>query len=231
MPVTKPGSRDQFRLTIDFRPLNRVTIPIADSMPTASTTTDAFSGKNREIISFITEDGVFTPKRVPQGATDSALHFQGELRKVLAAHIPHSALAWVDDVILFAPTVVEFVLFPRQFFSLVAEARIKLNMAKSKLLEVEVLWCGRLTSGDGVRSDPARVSAIYTVPLPTTVTDLQYFICTTNWLQNPLPDYARMIAPLQTKLATEKKRIGGRIRNALAAAEAWTDPERGPTRP
>ncbi|KAG2933679.1 hypothetical protein PC114_g1366 [Phytophthora cactorum] len=211
MPVTKPGSRDQFRLTIDFRPLNRVTIPIADSMPTASTTTDAFSGKNyllyvdsREIISFITEDGVFTPKRVPQGATDSALHFQGELRKVLAAHIPHSALAWVDDVILFAPTVVEFVLFPRQFFSLVAEARIKLNMAKSKLLEVEVLWCGRLTSGDGVRSDPAR---------------------------NPLPDYARMIAPLQTKLATEKKRIGGRIRNALAAAEAWTDPERGPTRP
>jgi len=104
VPVNKAGSREQFRLTIDYRPVNRVTIPIAGSMPTSATTSDAFTGKkffasfdftqgfwqlplhaeSREMFSFITEDGVFTPNRVPQGATDSALHFLGEMQKVLA---------------------------------------------------------------------------------------------------------------------------------------------------
>ncbi|GMF22478.1 unnamed protein product [Phytophthora fragariaefolia] len=170
-------------------------------------------------------DGVFAPGRVPQGVTDSALHFQGEMQKVLAL-IPHSALVWVDDVILFAPTVEEFVHVLGQLVSLVAGARLKLNMAKSKLFEVEVLWCGRLISSAGVRHDPARVNALFTPPLPATVVDLQYFICTTNWRQDSLPDYARKIAPpLQTKLAAEKKRVGGRGRNALAVATVWTEPE------
>ncbi|GMF18626.1 unnamed protein product [Phytophthora fragariaefolia] len=45
VPVSKPGSRDQFRLTIDYRLVNRVTVSIAGSMPTSATTTDAFAGK------------------------------------------------------------------------------------------------------------------------------------------------------------------------------------------
>jgi len=137
--------------------------------------------------------------------------------------VPHSALVWVDDVILFAPTVAEFVQVLGKFFALVAEARLKLNMANSKLFTVEVLWCGRLISGSGIRHDPTRVSALSTLPLPATVADLQYFICATNWLQDSLPDYSRMIAPLQAKLAAEKKRIGGRNRNALAVATTWTE--------
>ncbi|KAE9062778.1 hypothetical protein PF010_g29265 [Phytophthora fragariae] len=177
------------------------------------------------MFSFITEDGVFTPNRMPQGATDSALHFQGEMQKVLAPLIPHSALVWVDDVILFAPTVEEFVRVLGQFFSLGAGARLKLNMAKSKLFEVKVLWCGRIISSAGVRHDPARVDALSTLPLPATVADLQYFVCASNWLQDSLPDYARKIAPLQAKLGAEKMRVGGRGRNALAVATVWTEPE------
>ncbi|ETI44580.1 hypothetical protein F443_10707 [Phytophthora nicotianae P1569] len=209
--VIKPGSRDQFRLTIDYRPVNSVTVPIAGSMPTSATASDAFAGNkvfasfdftqglwqlplhkdSREMFPFITEDDVFTPNRVPQCATDSALHFQGEMQKVLAPLIPHSALVWMDDV-----TVDEFVQVLGQFFSLVAAAKLKQNMFKSKLFEVEVLWCGRLISGAGVRHDPARVSALSTLPLPAA-----------------------------EKLAAEKKRVGGRSRNALSAATTWSTAE------
>ncbi|OWY90721.1 hypothetical protein PHMEG_00041019 [Phytophthora megakarya] len=127
------------------------------------------------------------------------------MQKVLAPLIPHLALMWVDDVFLFAPTVEEVEQVLRQFFLLVVKAPLKLNMAKSKLFEVEVLWCGRLISSAGVRNDPARVKALFTLPLPATVADLQCFVCATNWLQDSLPDYALIIAPLQTKLTAEKK--------------------------
>ncbi|KAE9050316.1 hypothetical protein PR001_g2519 [Phytophthora rubi] len=248
VPVRKPGSRDKFRMTIDYRPVTRVTIPIAGSMLTNATTTDAFAGKkvfgsfdftqgfwqlplheaSREILfSFITEDGVFTPNRVPQEATDSALHFQGEMQRLLAPLIPHSALVWVDDVILFAPTVSEFVEVLGDFFSLVAAAKLKLNVLKCSLFKMEVLWCGRLISGAGIRHDPDRVGALSTLPLPATIADLRYFVCATNWLQDSLSDYARMIAPLQEKLAAEKKRVGGRVERRYGVGGARTSCLRG----
>ncbi|OWY99894.1 hypothetical protein PHMEG_00029027, partial [Phytophthora megakarya] len=245
VPVRKPGSRDKFRLTIDYRPVNRVTIPIAGAMPSAATMAEALEGKkvfgnmdfthgfwqlplaeeSREIFSFITEDGVFTPNRVPQGAMDSALHFQGEMQRVLAPLIPHSALVWVDDVILYARTVQEFIGVLKEFFSLVAAANLKLNMSKCSLFSLEVLWCGRLISGAGIRHHPNRVQALSTLPLPATVADLQYFVCATTWLQDSLPDYSRMIAPLQEKLVAEKKRVGGRSRNALNVTTTWSASE------
>ncbi|OWZ12007.1 hypothetical protein PHMEG_00014894 [Phytophthora megakarya] len=40
-----------------------------------------------------------------------------------------------------------------------------------------------------------------------------------------LPDYTRMIAPLQEKLVAEKKRVGGRSRNALNVATRWSASE------
>eukprot|EP00644_Phytophthora_capsici_P010650 jgi/Phyca11/104342/e_gw1.9.938.1 len=95
-------------------------------------------------------------------------------------------------------------------------------MAKSSLFELEILWCGRLISGAGVRHDPSRVSALTELPAPSTVADLQYFVCATNWLHDSLPDYARVIAPLQEKLNAERSRIGRRNRNALNVATTWS---------
>ncbi|KAE8997546.1 hypothetical protein PR002_g19001 [Phytophthora rubi] len=45
VPVRKPGSRDKFRLTIDYRPVNRLTIPIAVVMPSTATVMEVLLGK------------------------------------------------------------------------------------------------------------------------------------------------------------------------------------------
>ncbi|OWZ02003.1 hypothetical protein PHMEG_00026515, partial [Phytophthora megakarya] len=136
VPVRKPGSRDKFRLTIDYRPVNRQTIPIAGVMPSAAVVMEVLLGQkmfarfdltqgfwqlplhpdSQELFSFVTPDGVYTPKRVPQGAMDSALHFQAQMQTLLTPLIPHSALVWVDDVILFAPTMEEFLEVLKKFF-------------------------------------------------------------------------------------------------------------------
>lgn len=121
---------------------------------------------------------------------DSDLHFQNQVQAKLAPLIPHSAIFWVDNVLLFAPTMMEFLQTLCIFFEIVPDAGFKLNMSKSSLFAVGMLWCGRLNSGEGVRHDPARVDALANLPLPATVADLQYFVCATNWLHDSLPDYA-----------------------------------------
>ncbi|OWZ03653.1 hypothetical protein PHMEG_00024578 [Phytophthora megakarya] len=130
---TKPDTQDKFRLTIDYRPVNDVMIPIAGPMPSSATTMRSFSDKkifarfdftqgfwqlplqkdSGEIFLFVTPDGVYTPTQVLQGVIDSALHFQTKVLTKPAALIPHSAL--------------------------VAAVDFKLNMGKSSPFELEIL--------------------------------------------------------------------------------------------
>ncbi|POM74029.1 Hypothetical protein PHPALM_9063 [Phytophthora palmivora] len=228
VPVRKPGSRDKFRLTINYRPVNRQTIPIAGVMPSAAVAMEVLLGQkvfarfdltqgfwqlplhpdSQVLFSFVTPDGVYTP--IPHGGMDSALHFQAQMQTLLAPLIPHSALVWVNDVILFASTMDEFLEVVKKFFTIVAEAKLVLNMEKGSTFELEILWRGRLFSADGVRHDPTRVDALSTLPLPVTVADLQRFIFATNWLHDSLPDYTRVIAPHPDRLEAEKKCIGRR---------------------
>uniref|UniRef100_H3H4K2 Reverse transcriptase/retrotransposon-derived protein RNase H-like domain-containing protein n=1 Tax=Phytophthora ramorum TaxID=164328 RepID=H3H4K2_PHYRM len=49
VPVRKPGSRDKFRLTIDYRPVNRLTIPIAGVMPSTATVMEVLLGKKANL--------------------------------------------------------------------------------------------------------------------------------------------------------------------------------------
>ncbi|POM69604.1 Hypothetical protein PHPALM_14096 [Phytophthora palmivora] len=82
LPVKKPHS-DEFRCTVDYRPTNKCTVPLAGATPNLSSATqsvrgaygfglfDLFKGfwqlplhaDSQEVFSFVTEDGVFTPTR------------------------------------------------------------------------------------------------------------------------------------------------------------------------
>ncbi|OWZ08419.1 hypothetical protein PHMEG_00019044 [Phytophthora megakarya] len=71
-------------------------------------------------------------------------------------------------------------------------------MSKCSLFSLEVLWCGRLISGAGIRHDPNRVRALSTVSLPATVADLQYFWnalnVATTWSAAEQAAYESMLA-------------------------------------
>ncbi|OWZ22739.1 Retrovirusrelated Pol Polyprotein from transposon 297 [Phytophthora megakarya] len=100
---------------------------------------DGFVQKNNSSRWAVLSSPVYTPKRVPQGAMDSALHFQAQMQTLLDPLIPHSALVWMDDVILFATWMDEFREVLRKFFTFVAEAYLVLNMAKRSLFELEIM--------------------------------------------------------------------------------------------
>uniref|UniRef100_H3H7X8 RNA-directed DNA polymerase n=1 Tax=Phytophthora ramorum TaxID=164328 RepID=H3H7X8_PHYRM len=244
VPVRKPGSQTEFRITIDYRPVNKVTVPIAGAMPNLAVVSSSVRGArcfakfdmikgfwqlpldvdSQELMSFMTEDTVYTPTR-PQGAVDSAIHFQMQMQDAMAPMLQRNALVWVDDVIIFAPTVEEFLQALKEFFIILRDRRLKLSAAKSSLFQLEALWCGKLISGSGVHHDSERVDALSALPVPSTVAELQYFVCASNWLHDSLPDYARVVAPLQERLGMERKRIGRRNKNALNVAVTLTEAE------
>ncbi|GMF46555.1 unnamed protein product [Phytophthora fragariaefolia] len=111
LPVIKPGT-DEFRQTNDYRPLNTVTEPIAGVMPSSEVTLERCKDKMfyavfdflkvflqlpldescQEFMSYMTNKGIFTPTRVPQGSTDAALDFQSTIEMVLGDLVDTSVI-------------------------------------------------------------------------------------------------------------------------------------------
>ncbi|OWZ07848.1 hypothetical protein PHMEG_00019702 [Phytophthora megakarya] len=73
--------------------------------------------------------------------------------------------------------------------------------------------------------DPARISALTVLPLPTPAEELQCFVCASNWLRDAIIDFYRVFTPLLTKLDIEKKGVGHRSHNALNVGIPWTEME------
>ncbi|POM60590.1 hypothetical protein PHPALM_30531 [Phytophthora palmivora] len=219
-PLQAGFIRDYVKALMDEGPIEqsnsaRMFIPIAGTMPSIAAQADAFQGKK---MAYSHQLGFRKEQWTP-------LHFQSQVQATMALLIPHSALVRVDDVILFGATIAELLQTLRSFFETVTEANFKLNIVKSSLFELEILWCGRLIFSEGIRDNPSRVSALEDLPLPVTVADLQYFVCATNWLHDSLPDYSRIIGPLQAKQNAERKRIRRCSRNALNVPTDWTADE------
>ncbi|GMF48075.1 unnamed protein product [Phytophthora fragariaefolia] len=246
VPVKKPGTQGEFRMTVDYRRLNAMTVPIAGAAPNLSVVTSSVRGSrgfasfdlhkdvwqmglhadSQEMFSFMTPDAIYTPTRVPQGATDSALHFQNQMQFMFDPLLYNAVLIWIDDVILFAKTVEEFLQALRKFFELLREFNLKLNIMKRKLFQLQARWCGRLISGDGVAHDPQQVNTLKALPLPQTTGDLQYFLCAANWLRDSIVDFARHAAPLHAKLDAALKGTSRRRQQALRIPLVWSDDEK-----
>ena len=120
MMVPKPGP-EQFRLTIDLRPVNNQTVPHNWPMPHIETAIAKLAQAKcyanidlchgywqmplapnaQECQSFITPEGVFSPTRVLHGQSNAVFFFQstvGGLCESLRDHI----LQWLDDLLFYA---------------------------------------------------------------------------------------------------------------------------------
>ncbi|POM64696.1 Hypothetical protein PHPALM_19741 [Phytophthora palmivora] len=241
LPVRKAGG-DGFRITVDYRPVNKLTVPLAGATPNLTAVTqsvrgaygfgqfDLFKGfwqlplmeECQELLSFVTEDGVFTPLRVPQGASDSAMHFQLQMHECFREMLYDSVLVWIDDVLLFSTSPAEFLAKLRVFFQILRQRNLKLNAKKCTHFAPKVIWCGKVIDGEGVQHDPARLATLREMPLPPTAAALQTFLCAVNWLRDSMVDYARTVGPLQAKLE-KVMATRGRRKSQLAGVDlSWS---------
>jgi len=174
LPLRKPKS-DEFRQAVDYKPL--ITEAIAGLMPNLKTKLERARGKkhyglfdfirsfwqlaveaeSREMLSYMTDEGVFTPNRVMQGSCDSALHFQASMENCFAELLNDFLLIWIDDLLLFADTIKEYLVVLETLFDLINQYGLKLSLKKSSLYQQSVTWCGKVIDQHGVRHDPNRI--------------------------------------------------------------------------
>jgi hypothetical protein len=135
-----------------------------------------------------------------QGARNSPAQFQTIMTFVLGDLVGDKCLVFFDDILVFGDTVTTYVNNMLAVLRRLHEVGFKASVKKTLLYATEVLFCGQLYDASGVRANPEFVQALSRMAVPITAGDLQSYLASCNWLRAGIPQYAKLVAPLQDLL-------------------------------
>jgi hypothetical protein len=221
------SGKKKYRLVIDYRKLNKITIPDRYPIPEINevlanlgknkifSVLDLKSGfhqiplceKDIEKTAFSINNGKYEYTRLPFGLKNAPSIFQRTLDDILRQHIGSRCYVYIDDIIIFGKDEEEHFVNLKLIFSTLEAANMKVQLDKCEFLRNEVEFLGFIVSDEGIKSNPKKTEVIKNIPPPKNLKDLRSFLGMTSYYRRFIPNYAEIAKPLTGLLRGE----GGRV--------------------
>ena len=134
---------------------------------------------------------------------------------------------WIDDILGHSVTADSWLRLLDKVLARAQDRGLLLNAEKCELFLKEATFCGRIYTPDGVRQDPSRIKQLVDLPYPRTAKDLMKWMLAIQWMSRSIPDYNRLIAPLQDIYEAALKQATSRRKSAAAkmvlSAFGWNE--------
>ena len=208
---------NKWRMCIDFRKLNNVTIKDAYSLPLIDdilfsigknvkifTTLDLFSGfhqipMNLEDIpktSFTTMYGNYQFKVMPFGLCNAPGTFQREMNRIFLPLIGKCMFIYIDDLIIFSTSLEDHISDLNKVFQIIKENGLKINLEKCKFFKESVELLGHAVSINGVSPIPSKTKVIFEWLPPSNINQLQSFLGAVGYYRKFIFNFASIAKPL-----------------------------------
>eukprot|EP00731_Ephydatia_muelleri_P034154 Em0049g1a len=159
------------------------------------------------LTTFITPFGRFCFHRLPFGITSAPEHFQKRMLSILSG--VEGVLCMMDDILVHGKTQEEHDSRLHEVLRRIQRSGLTLNKEKCFFSLPEVKFLGQVIDSEGIRPDPAKVSAIRQVPEPTNIGDVRRFLGMVNQLSKFSPNVAERTQPLRDLLSKKNMWIWG----------------------
>lgn len=213
--VIAPKPNGKLRLTCDFRPINKETLPDAYPLPTVDdmlasmagsclwSQIDAVTGfwqvpvhpEDIPKCGFTTPFGNYEWVRMPMGMASSPATFQRLMDQMLDGI--EGARTYVDDTFVFTTEFDRQLFVLREVFTRVREYNLLLQPSKCNFCVERVVCLGHVLDAEGIRPVEDKVAAIMALPLPDSVRALKGLLGMAGQYRKFIENYARIVAPLE----------------------------------
>ncbi|GJS71411.1 putative CCCH-type zinc finger family protein [Tanacetum coccineum] len=220
--VPKPNGT--FRMCIDSRAVNKITIKYRFPIPRFDDLLDHLHGA--QIFSkidlrsgyhqirmrtgdewktaFKTRDGLYEWMVMPFGLSNAPSTFMRLMNHIFKPFIGRCVVVYFDDILVFSKTLELHLHHLRQIFTVLRDQKLYANKTKCHFLSQEVLFLGYLVSGNGIRMDHTKVEAITTWPTPTSLHDIRSFHGLASFYRRFIRNFSTLVAPITDCLKGSK---------------------------
>ncbi|KAL4127100.1 hypothetical protein QTP88_011298 [Uroleucon formosanum] len=214
------SGKPKFRLVVDFRKLNNITVGDKMPLPQIQDVLDrlgrskyfsvldlaqgfhqiSLDKESRVKTAFSSDIGHWQYTKLPMGLKNSPPTFQRLMNNVLCNLIGLKCLVYLDDIIVFSTDLSEHDKRIREVFSRLRTHNLKLQPIKCEFLRKEVIYLGHKLTEKGVQPDERKIKSVKTFPIPTTVKEIKSFLGLTGYYRNFVPDYGKIAKPITNLL-------------------------------
>ncbi len=204
------------RLCVDYRKLNLQTIKDAYALPNLEDTFSALTGScwfsvldlksgyyqieveesDKNKTAFVCPLGFWEFNRMPQGVTNAPSTFQRLMERCMSDMHLKEVVVFLDDLIVFSDTLEEHERRLLRVLCRLREYGLKLSPEKCKFFQTSVKYLGHIVSSSGVETDPEKVAALKTWPVPKNLKELRSFLGFSGYYRRFIQDYATIVKPL-----------------------------------
>ncbi|KAL0183658.1 hypothetical protein M9458_019354, partial [Cirrhinus mrigala] len=228
-PSTSPAASSFFfvakkdgglRPCIDYRALNKVTIPFKYPLPLVPaaleklrgakvfTKLDLRSAYNLVRIrqgdewktAFITPTGHYEYLIMPYGLANAPSVFQDFMHEIFREYLDKFLVIYIDDILIYSPSLQDHRLHVRKVLSKLREFHLFLMAEKCTFHQSHTQFLGYHIDASGVSMDNSKIEAIVNWPAPSTVKELQRFLGFSNFYRRFINNFSILVSPLTSLL-------------------------------
>ena len=171
VPVTKKGGG--LRICLDYRRLNRVTVPDRHPVPNLLDSLFGLHGTvfftrldlvksyyqipidsdSRPCTAFSTHRSHWQFKRLSFGLRNAPAAFQREIQAVLRSFPSNKVIAYLDDILIMSKSLEEHLQLVEKVLQTLAQYKLKINQTKCEFFRHQVEFLGHIVSQTGIKEN------------------------------------------------------------------------------
>jgi len=211
------GIVEGFRLCIDYRPINSITIRDAYVMPRIDDILPQLRGaqyfafldlasgfwqieveeNSQKYTAFSTSNGgQYAWRRLPFGVRNAPAVFQRTMDTVLKGLVGKSCLVYIDDIAIFGKTIDELLDNLEQVLQRISKYGLRIASKKCGFFVSEFTFLGHRVSRDGIQPDMNKVKTLIDYPPPRTLTQVRKFLGFIGFYRSYIENFSHLAEPI-----------------------------------
>jgi hypothetical protein len=224
-----------WRMCVDYRALNAVTVKDRFPLPTVDELLDELGSarvfskldltsgfhqirlqpQDSMKTAFRTHDGHYEYRVMPFGLCNAPATFQATMNDIFRSLLRKTVIVFFDDILVYSDTEETHLTHLEQVFSLLAEHHFFLKASKYSFAQTKVDYLGHIVAAGTVAPDPSKVQAILDWPTPKTLKQLRGFLGLSGYYRKFIKGYASIAQPLTTLLKKDAFKWTNAAQDAL----------------
>jgi hypothetical protein len=146
---------------------------------------------------FSTHEGHFEFRVLAFGLTGAPATFQRAMNAMLKPLLRQCVMVFFDDILIYSPSFDQNLIHIRSVLDLLKQDDWRIKLSKCTFAQQQLSYLGHVISSDGISTDPAKIDAIVTWPLPSNTKELRSFLGLVGYYCKFVRHFGVISKPLQ----------------------------------